>query len=54
MNNPLEGLHVKSSQNHFYLPFVLFSEVSLVLVSPYAFEVSILPLGVDDSLGAPM
>jgi hypothetical protein len=32
---------------------VLFSEVSLVLVSPYALEVSILPLGVDDSLGAP-
>jgi hypothetical protein len=30
-----------------------FSEVNLVLVSPYALEVSILPLGVDDSLGAP-
>jgi hypothetical protein len=30
-----------------------FLEVILVLVSPYALEVSILPLGVDDSLGAP-
>jgi hypothetical protein len=28
-------------------------EVSLVLVSSYALEVSILSLGVDDSLGAP-
>jgi hypothetical protein len=29
-----------------------FPEVSLVLVSPYALEVSVLLLGVDDSLGA--
>jgi hypothetical protein len=36
-------------RNHFYL--VLFSEVSLALVLPYALEISILPLGVDDSLG---
>jgi hypothetical protein len=31
---------------------VFFSEVSLALVLPYALEISILPLGVDDSLGA--
>ena len=40
-------------RNHFYLLLVLFSEVSLALVLSYALEISILPLGVDDSLGAP-
>jgi hypothetical protein len=30
-----------------------FSDVSLALVLPYALEISIVPLGVDDSLGAP-
>ena len=38
-------------RNHFYLPLVLL-EVSLVLVSSYALEISILSFGVDDSLGA--
>jgi hypothetical protein len=41
-----------SSQKSLLSSLCAFSEVSLVLVSPYALEVSILPLGVDDSLGA--
>jgi hypothetical protein len=53
VNNPLEGLHFKSSQKSLLSSTCAFSEVSLVLVSPYALEVSILPLGVGDSLGAP-
>jgi hypothetical protein len=48
VNNPLKGL-----QKSLLSSLCVFSEVSLVLVSPYALEVSILPLGVDDSLGAP-
>jgi hypothetical protein len=52
VNNPLEDLHFKSSGITFILP-LCFLEVSLVLVSPYALEVSILLLGVDDLLGAP-
>jgi hypothetical protein len=40
-------------RNYFYLPPVLFSEVSLALVLPYALEVSILSFGDDYSLGAP-
>jgi hypothetical protein len=52
-DNPLEGLHFKSSQKSLLSSICAFSEVSLVLVSPYALEVSILPLGDDDSLGAP-
>jgi hypothetical protein len=39
-------------RNHFYLQLVLL-EVSIVLVSSYALEISILSFGVDDSLGAP-
>jgi hypothetical protein len=50
-NNPLEGLHFKPSSKSLLSSICAFSEVSLVLVSPYALEVSILPLGVDDSLG---
>jgi hypothetical protein len=53
VNNPLEGLRFKSSQKSLLSSICSFSEVSLVLVSPCALEVSILPLGVDDSLGAP-
>jgi hypothetical protein len=49
--SPLEGLHFKSSQKSRLSSTCAFSEVSLVLVSPYALEVSILPLGDDDSLG---
>jgi hypothetical protein len=52
-DNPLEGLHFKSSQKSLLFSTCAFSEVSPVLVSPYALEVSIMPLGDDDSLGAP-
>jgi hypothetical protein len=40
-------------RNYFYLPPVLFSEVSLALVLPYALEVSVLYFEDDYSLGAP-
>jgi hypothetical protein len=50
-NNLLEGLHFKSSQKSLLSSTCAFLEVSIVLVSPYALEISILPLGDDDSLG---
>jgi hypothetical protein len=37
-------------RNHFYLQLAIL-EVSIVLVSSYALEISILSFGVDDSLG---
>jgi hypothetical protein len=40
-------------RNYFYLPPVLFSEVSLALVLPYALEFSVLSFEDDYSLGAP-
>jgi hypothetical protein len=52
-DNPLEGLHFKFSQKSLLSSTCAFSEVSLALVLPYALEVSLLPLEVDDSLGAP-
>jgi hypothetical protein len=52
-DNPLEGLHFKSSQKLLLSSTCAFSEVSLALVLPYALEVSILSFGDDYSFGAP-
>jgi hypothetical protein len=53
VDNPLEGLHFKSSQKLLLSSTCAFSEVSLALVLSYALEVSILSFGDDYSLGAP-
>jgi hypothetical protein len=52
-NNPLEGLHFEYYQKSPSSSIYILSEVDLVLILPYALEVSIVLIRDDDSLGAP-